>query len=348
MMNYGVKKLKQCRIVGPTSLDLHNSVVSSTLHRFRRRWCAALVAALLCLGSVARAAPFVVPNPYAASTSADILIPRLIVFGDSYSSVNTVVGYWKWSTQLYFDTHQAVALDDIAVGGSTGGNYGSPTNDTFSAQVSRFLSNHTARDGDLTFVYFGYNDMTRSVIQKNFPGIPKILRDFTAALNRLVAAGFARGNRRLVVIEPHDWSRVPRFTGPDKALAPAVHNNIQAWNAGIARLAIGNPNVMVIDLYTAMECVFKQPKPFGFTNVTNELTNRKLAEQFLYNYKDRYHFGAHGHRLIRQVIEYYLTKGWDWANTTKDPVAAKKKFVAELRAGNVFPVKCTSLSASAS
>ena len=296
------------------------------------RWCWPVIAAmLLCLGTPARAAPFAVPNPYAASTSpTDLLIPRLIVFGDSYSSVNTAVGYWKWSTQLYYDTHQAIALDDMAVGGSTGGNYGSPTNDTFSAQVSRFLSTHTARDGDLTMVYFGYNDMTRSVIQKSFPGIPKILGDYTAALNRLVAAGFARGNRYLLVIAPHDWSRVPRFTGPDKALAPAVHRNILAWNAGIARLAMNNPNIVAIDLYTAMECVFKQMTEFGFTDVTQQLTKRKLAEQFLYNYKDRYHFGAHGHRLIRQVIEYYLTRGWDWATTTKDPTMAQKQFVATM------------------
>ena len=58
---------------------------------------------------------------------------------------------------------------------------------------------------------------------------------------------------------------------------------------------------------------------------------------FLYNYKDRYHFGAHGHRIIRQVISYYLTTGWDWSNTFKSPSLAKARIKSELAAGKVFP-----------
>ena len=303
-----------------------------------------LMLVLLPLGPVARAAAFTVPNPYATDT-AEFSIPRLIVFGDSYSSVNTVLPFWKWSTQLYYDTGQARAMVNMAGGGSTGGNYGSPTNDTFGAQVGRLSA--TPQDGDLTVVYFGYNDMTRSVISSSWPGIAKPLADYRAALQQLIRAGYASGNRRVLLILPHDWSRVPRFTGVDKRLAPAVHRNILQWNAGVAKLAQDNAavGVVAVDLFTAMECVFRQPSAFGFVNVTDMRTDATAnPDQWLYNYKDRYHFSEHGQRLIRQVIEYYLTKGWDWANVYKDPATAQQKFVAELRAGNVFPVQCTSLA----
>ena len=292
------------------------------------------------LALVASATPVTaVTNPYASVNS--IAINRLIVFGDSYSSVNTVVGYWKWSTQLYHDTHQVAVLNDVAVGGSTGGYYGSPTNDYFGAQVSRFLAGNTAKPGDLTAVYFGYNDMTRSVLPAKPPTIAKVLGDFHAALNRLIAAGFASGDRHIPPVLGHDWSKVPRFTGVDKALAPKVHANMLTWNAGVANIAAQHPNVVAADVFTPLECVFKQPKSFGFVDVSHELTDRSKAKFLLYNYKDRYHFGAHGHRIIRQVISYDPTTGWDWSNTYKSPSTAKAYLVADLKAGRVFPgVSC--------
>ena len=259
-------------------------------------------------------------------------INRLIVFGDSYSSVNTNKPFYKWSTSLFYETKQAKALLDRAVGGSTGGNYGSPTNDTFGAQVARFLPTTPPHSGDVTVVYFGYNDMTRSVIQTTFPGMPKILGDYRAALSRLVAAGYASSGRKLLVVQPHDWSRVPRFTGPDARLAPAVHRNILAWNEGVAAAARTYASiVIVVDLFTAMECVFRQPRDFGFANVTDMRPRSASVASYLYDVDDRYHVGGAGQKLIRNVMEYYLANG----------AASKARLLSDMAAGRVFPgVSC--------
>ena len=255
-------------------------------------------------------------------------IPRLIVFGDSYSSLKT--GIRKWAAQL-LDTRQTKALLNRAVGGSTGGSYGSPTNDTFAAQVARFLPTTTPRAGDVTVVYFGANDMTRSVIQSSFPGLPKVLGDYRAALNRLVNAGYATGGRRLLVVQPHDWSRVPRFTGPDKRLAPAVHRNQLTWNEGVAAAARQIPGAVVVDVFTPMECVFRNPGKFGFKNVRDMRPARAPASTYLYGYNDRYHFAVNGQTLIRRVMEYYLARG----------NVSHARLVSDMAAGRVLGVPCS-------
>jgi hypothetical protein len=40
--------------------------------------------------------------------------------------------------------------------------------------------------------------------------------------------------------------------------------------------------------------------------------------------------------LIEQVVEYYLTVGWDWSNATKDAGSARTRLQAALDAGEVF------------
>ncbi len=37
------------------------------------------------------------------------------------------------------------------------------------------------------------------------------------------------------------------------------------------------------------------------------------------------------------MVQYYLTRGWDWSNTYKDPMTARQRLVAALEAGQVFP-----------
>ena len=214
-------------------------------------------------------------------------------------------------------------MQDVAVGGSTGGYYASPTDDYFGAQVTRFLSTNAPKPGDLTVVYFGYNDMTRWCCSNNPPALSKVLGDYHAALNRLIVAGYASEDRHIILVQGHDWGHTPRFVAIGGATRAKVRTNMQTWNAGVANMAAQHPTCVAADVFTPLECVFKQPKSFGFVDVSHELTDRRKAESFLYNYKDRYHFGAHGHRIIRQVISYYLTTGWDWSNTYKSPSTAK-------------------------
>jgi hypothetical protein len=86
-----------------------------------------------------------------------------------------------------------------------------------------------------------------------------------------------------------------------------------------------------------MECVFEQPARFGLTNVTAPRPSGGDPQQYLYDYNDRFHFGPRGQALIRQVVQYYLTQGWDWSNTYKDPATARRRLTADLEAGKVFP-----------
>jgi phospholipase/lecithinase/hemolysin len=290
---------------------------------------------LLFTASAANAAS----NPYALGGT--LSIKRLNVFGDSYSSVNTRLPYWKWSTQFYYDTHQAKSLADVAVGGATGGNYGSSTNDYFGAQVSRFLSNHQPAGGDLTVVYFGYNDMTRSVLLTNPPQLSKLLNDYRAALNRLVGAGYASGDRHILLVRPHDWGHTPHFVAIGGTTRSRVTANMKTWNATLANMAASRQNVVAIDLFTAAECIFHQPGAFGFVDVDHSRPSHSVnPDSYLYGY-DPDHFAGHGQRLIRQVITYYLTKGWDWSNTDKDPAIAKGHLLAALEAGQVFAgIRC--------
>ena len=61
-----------------------------------------------------------------------------------------------------------------------------------------------------------------------------------------------------------------------------------------------------------------------------------IAAKYLYDLNDDIHFGHRGQSLIRQVVQYYLTRGWDWSNTEKDPATARQKLVADLADGKVF------------
>ena len=85
-----------------------------------------------------------------------------------------------------------------------------------------------------------------------------------------------------------------------------------------------------------MECVFEQPADFGLTNVIQARPQGADAAKYLFDLNDDIHFGHRGQTLIRQVVQYYLTRGWDWSNTEKDPAKARQKLVTDLRAGKVF------------
>ena len=85
-----------------------------------------------------------------------------------------------------------------------------------------------------------------------------------------------------------------------------------------------------------MECVYKQKGDFGFTNVTSKRPQGGDPLKYLYDLNDDIHFGHRGQSLIRQVVQYYLTRGWDWSNTYKDPGTARQKLIADLADGKVF------------
>src|SRR5690606_15569247 len=125
-----------------------------------------------------------------------------------------------------------------------------------------------------------------------------------------------------------------------------MRQRTQVWNKFVADLARQSSyaRLVAVDLLTSFECVFKQPTEFGFANVTKPRPKAADPAKYLYDLNDDLHFGERGQALFRQVIQYYLTRGWDWSNTVKDPASARKNLIRDLRAGKVFSVRCTSLS----
>ena len=314
--------------------------------RLSRSWQLALAVVLLCLGAGAQAASFTVANPYATSTNTtDITIRKLFVFGDSYSRAGRKTWH-NWAEQLRYDAINskaklpaARALVDVAVGAATGGIYPAFTND-FAHQATSWLAvKRTFDPHDLTIVYFGYNDFNRSTLTDGVD-LARAVTDYNGVLQRLIKTNVGASGRRILLILPHDWGHTPYHAA--RGQSEVMRQRTRIWNDLVAKLAYQSTyrNFIAVDLFTAMDCVFRQPSDFGFVDVGSSRPLNANPSQYLYDYNDPYHFAERGQTLIRQVVQYYLTRGWDWANTIKEPEAARQKLLAELRAGNMFPVKC--------
>ena len=306
--------------------------------------CLWLAAALYVLGpGGATAQSFAVPNPYAAGTGdTDIAIRRLVAFGDSYTKLKRK-SWRNWAEQLRYElTNPATgktlvtALPGYAVGGATAGSYAGETNN-LARQVTRWLGTSPKFiNRDLTMVYLGYNDIKRSFAANGWD-IAQAKADYQTQLNRIITAGAADGSRRVFLVLPHDWGRSPRYVA-NQTEAGIMRQRTESLNGFLAGLAYQSSysGVIALDLFTAMECVFRQPADFGFDNVTQVRPSGADPAKYLFDLNDDIHFGRRGQELIRQVVQYYLTRGWDWANTDKDPATARRKLVAELEAGKVF------------
>lgn len=314
--------------------------------RLRRLAAAAALAALAGAAAAATTAPaaaYTVPNPYATGPApADVRIRKLVVFGDSFSKLNRK-SFRNWAEQLRYDElnrttglPQVATLVGRAVSGATAGAYPGSTND-FATQVTDWLASpRTFGSRDLTVVYFGHNDLEKSA------DLTETMADYRAALRRVLAAGAAGGSRRVLLVMPHDWGRSPYYVA--NGGSAVLRRRTQAWNGLVAAEArrSSSARLVAVDLFTAMECVFEQPARFGLTNVTAPRPSGGDPRKYLYDYNDRFHFGPRGQALIRQVVQYYLTRGWDWSNTYKDPATARRRLTADLEAGRVFPgVPCS-------
>lgn len=312
---------------------------------------AAVLALLLVVfgGAPLQAGPFAVPNPYATGLGSDAIVARkLTVFGDSYSKRNRKV-FHNWAEQLVYDVvnpNTGVTLfrtlKDLAVSGATAGSYPGSTNNLARQTASWLRTDPTFGTRDLTVVYLGYNDI-RLGTDPSGADLAGSMTAYRAGLQQIVAAGATGKSRRIFLVMPHDWGRSPRYVANGQSVI--MRQRTQRWNAFLSDLAQQSSysRLVAVDLFTALECVFRQPADFGFANVTQPRPKSAPASSYLFDLNDDLHFGERGQALIRQVVQYYLTRGWDWSNTYKDPAAARARLVADLRAGLVFPVSCTSL-----
>ena len=127
------------------------------------------------------------------------------------------------------------------------------------------------------------------------------------------------GSRRIFLVMPHDWGRSPRYVANGQS--ELMRERTQAYNAFIADLAHQSSFTRLV----ASTCSPRSsacsgsPAISASTNVTDVRPKGGDPAKYLFDLNDDLHFGQRGQALIRQVVQYYLTKGWDWANTEKNP-----------------------------
>lgn len=237
-------------------------------------------------------------NPYLVSQSdpTRIRIYTVAVFGDSYSDPNRR-SWPNWAEQIRNDG-SIKTLYDYAKSGAKA-NYGSAP--SLNQQIDSFFNarvGHSSRD--LTIIYMGYNDITQSA------GINTSKSEYARGLDRLISAGWASGNARILLVLGHDWSRNPG------SRVSAYHTRMIDWNNYVAGLAAKRKNVIAVDLFTVMEQIYGNPGKWGIVNTTGYNETNALKNWL---YADSLHYGQRGHQLIAQTIKYYLTTGWNWSNT---------------------------------
>lgn len=241
--------------------------------------------------------PFQVSNPFAQSgaTSVEqVRVDDLRIFGDSYSVPNFGGATTTWGTVLERQG-TAADLENYAIGGARAA---SGSSIAFDRQIDTWAGTGSSIGaGDLTAVYFGYNDLSQDLAAGR--------AGYRAGIDRLVAAGAARSDRKLFVTLLTDWTRGPGITSD-------FRGRVNDWNGFVSGIANGNDNIIAVDLFTVFEKIYDDPGRFGFNNVSTVDAGRSDSDALFF---DPAHFGDRGQDIIARVYRHYLTRAWDWANT---------------------------------
>lgn len=207
----------------------------------------------------------------------------VVAFGDSYTRTMRH-GIPSWADQLHGSGKIRVLVNLGVSGASAEGLTGARTLDR---QVDTWIARHRGKGlPDRTVIYFGYNDV------KGRKPLAAAMEHYRIAVDRLVAAGVTRGQRRLVLCLLHDWSYNPGQASNCRA-------RVKSWNQFVQRLARGRKNVVTVDLFSRFEKVFKNKKAYGFTHV-RVADKRRSATTHLY--RDANHFGHKGQAIIAKEI----------------------------------------------
>lgn len=245
-----------------------------------------------------------VNNPFApagARSYDEVRVGTLRVFGDSFSALDFTETRrtLNWAKELY-GRGRADDLEIYAIGGARAAK---GTTTAFDKQVDTFRASGTPMgDGDLSVVYFGYNDIGRNGSTDN---LRAARAGYFDGINQLIAAGATNGRNRIFVTQIHDWSRNPNASD-------STAGQVVDWNNFVAEQANANLNIVAVDLYTVINRIFENPTRFGFTNVTS---SSRAGSAVDYLYFDGTHFGNRGQTVISRTFEHYLTRGWEWAST---------------------------------
>lgn len=274
-------------------------------------------------------ASFSVPNPYVASPdSTDINIRKLTVFGDSYSEFNRKK-FANWAEQLRNegDVEQLVGpprgqSGSFPKAGATAETVGT---NHFKRQYNLWSrSSPTFAANDLTVAYLGHNDIEDST------NLAKAKADYLFYVKKIISKGATNGQQHLFLATTHDWGRNPAQGGDPGG---ALRARSLEWRDAVIATANGRKNVVVVDMFTAFEKIFENPKKYGLKNVK---TAQRSAAATTALYDDGDHFGFRGQQLIKQVFEHYLTRHWDAAHTLAAGDQAAARLREDIDAGLVF------------
>jgi len=209
--------------------------------------------------------------------------PTLVAFGDSYTR-SMREGVPSWADQLHGD-RKAKVLVNLGVSGATSEGFNGSR--TLDRQVDDWIAKHKSKGlPDRTVIYFGYNDIN------TFRPLNAAMNHYRIALDRLIAQGLARGKRRILLCQLHDWSRNPMQTRNSVA-------RVKSWNEFLRSLAAERSNVVTVDLFSRFEHVFKNKQSYGFTHVTVADKKRSASTHL---YFDGNHFGKKGQAIIAKEI----------------------------------------------
>ncbi|WP_027135403.1 GDSL-type esterase/lipase family protein [Geminicoccus roseus] len=211
----------------------------------------------------------------------------LVAFGDSYTR-SYRAGVPSWADQLHSERVVKVLAN---FGESNATAVGTNRPRTLDRQVDKWLAHHRRKGlPDRTVVYMGYNDM------KLHGSLSGSMHQYRQQVERLIDQGVTKGSRRLLLCLLHDRSR-----------NPAVHTNardrIKAWNKFVRGVASGRRNVVVVDLFSRFDDVFKNKRAYGLVNVTDP--NKSLSARN-YLYLDGNHLGRRGQAIIAKEIRRKL------------------------------------------
>ena len=303
---------------------------------------------------------FTVPNVYATGVDGYATeIGQLNVFGDSYSDENARnnADFDTWAERMVARTGGG-SLNSFAKGEASAnstnvyatGPDDEDVNNTLKNQVDLFEAAGSGfAANDLTVIYMGYNDVNK--LWKDADR-QSALNDYETELNRLIDGGATAGDRKVFLTLIHDWNATPKEVARvEKEMQPGQtcankgysveecsykRGRTIEWNDRLIEMANANENVIAVDLFTVMERVVADPERFGFVDVTSVGGANAIADDATHLYFDAVHFGGHGQEIVAQVMNHYLTRGWNWANALAAGSEATAQLGADLEEGRLL------------
>ena len=236
---------------------------------------------LLALAALAATALAAEPAPARAA-------PQLVVFGDSYS-LTVRDGVRDWPALLQQQGYVG-RIVDFAHSAATAATRRGPD---FAKELARWA--HDGRPLGVTVVYLGYCDIGGD--------LAKSRAGYQAGVNELVAAGATSRGNRLFLVQPHDVGSMPLFNRT--SMRGYLRRQTEDWDGFVAYTA-HHVGAAPVDVFAAIDRVLRDPRAYGFTNVTTADRARSATTAL---YREPFHVGQHGQEIIAQTIADRLRGG---------------------------------------